>query len=75
MKVSTKDEQFNRLLNFIFIINLYKNKYIRHPIFSVNFMNENKGEIIIGNTPDNYSNLYIDTYKYAYAPFNNYEYF
>ena len=75
MKVSTKDEQFNRLLNFSFIMNLYKSKYIRYPIFSVNFMNENKGEIIMGNTPDNYSNLDIDTYKYTYAPFNNDGYF
>ena len=71
MKLSTKDEQFNRLLNFNFIINLHKNNYIKHQIFSINFFNENKGEIMIGNTPDNYSNLDIDTYKYSYVPVND----
>jgi len=72
MKISTKDDQFNRLLNFSFIINLYKNNYIKYPIFSINFFNENKGEIIIGNTPDDYSNL--ETYKYSYVPINEEEY-
>ena len=71
MKLSTKDEQFNRLLNFSFIINLHKNNYIKHQIFSINFFNENKGEIIIGNSPDDYSNLDIGTYKYSYVPIND----
>ena len=70
MKTSTKEEQFNRLMNFNFIINLHKNNYIKHQIFSINFFNENEGEIMIGNTPDNYSNLDIDTYKSTYIPSN-----
>ena len=68
MKLNTKEEEFNRLLNFSFVKNLHKNKYIKQAIFSINFINENNGEIIIGNTPDNYSNLDINTYKYTYAP-------
>jgi len=71
MKLSTKDEQFNRLLNFSFIINLHKNNYIKRQIFTINFFNENKGEIMIGNTPDDYSNLDIETFKYSYAPVND----
>ena len=75
MKLSTKEEQFNRLLNFSFIINLHKNNYIKHEIFSINFFNKNNGEIIIGDTPDSYSNLDIDTYKYTYMPLSDDGYF
>ena len=75
MKASTKEEQFNRLMKFNFIINLHKNNYIKHEIFSINFFDENKGEIMIGNTPDDYSNLDIDTYKYTYIPVNKDGYF
>jgi len=73
MKPSTKknENDYNRLENFNFIINLHKNKYIKHKIFSINFFDENKGEIMIGDTPDVYSNLDIDTYKSTYAPAND----
>ena len=37
VKVSTKDEQFNRLINFSFIMNLYKNKYL-HDLLNLNII-------------------------------------
>ena len=62
MCLSTKDEQFNRLVDFSFILNLYKNGFIKHKIFSINFFSKNNGEIIIGDKPSEYSNYDINSF-------------
>ena len=64
LKLSTKDESFNRLLNFGFINNLYKNKHIEFMVFSIGFFNENQGEIIIGHKINN-------TDEKSYVPVND----
>jgi len=70
-----KEKDFNRLTNYSFITNLYKNGYIKQKVFTLNFNNKNEGEIIIGSKPSDYSNYDEDTYKNAYIPSFNEETF
>ena len=62
MKLYTKPSDYNNLTYFNFIVNLYKRKYIKYQIFTINFFNKNEGEIIIGDSPDKYSTWDEDTY-------------
>jgi hypothetical protein len=72
---SIKDEQFNQLVDFSFILNLYKNGFIKHKIFSINFFNKNQGEIIIGDKPSEYSNYDIDSFVENNIPIDKNGYF
>ena len=70
MSVSTKDESFNKLIEFSFILNLYKNNYINHKIFTIIFTNKNSGEIIIGDRLDEYLNMDYNSFIESYIPVN-----
>ena len=70
LSISTKDESFNRLNNFSFILNLYKNNYINHKIFTIIFDNKDSGEIIIGDKLEEYLNIDYDSFVESYIPVN-----
>lgn len=72
---STKDEQYNQLFDYNFILNLYNNNYIKHKIFSINFFNKNSGEILIGDRPSEYSNYDKDTFVEKNIPIDKNGYF
>ena len=68
MSLSTKDEQYNELVEYNFIKNLHQNNYINHKIFFINFFNKNSGEILIGDYPDKYSNYDSNSLIKEYIP-------
>ena len=70
MSISTKDENFNKLIDFNFILNLYKNNYINHKICTFTFNNNDSDEIIIGDRSDDYLNFDFDSFVESYIPVN-----
>ena len=75
MSPSTKDEQFNNLVDYNFILNLHKNNYIKYNIFSINFFNKDSGEILIGNKPNEYINYNYELFIESNIPVGKDGYF
>lgn len=75
MSPSTKDEQYNQLVDFNFILNLHKNSYIKYNIFSIIFFNKDSGEIIIGDKPNEYLDYNFDLFIESNIPIDKDGYF